>query len=640
MRRKLTNRREFLKLAAGGAAATAILAACAPAAPPTPTPAPKPAEAPKPAAPAAPAATPTTLAKPAEAPKATEVAKPVPAAAKPGALKEVPRNRTLIMAGLGGEHPGGFTDVDNYNIWVPGFSRSGYSNVAAQPLFYYNMMKDEFIPWNGESYEYNKDFTEVAVRIRKGVAWSDGTPFTSKDVAFTINMVKSTPEMTLSGDLKKRVKDVQVVDDQNFKVTLNARDPQFVFDTFTFRADVGLHIMPEHVWKGQDAKTFKFYDPNKGWPLGTGPYKLVGATIQQKIWDLDPNWWGAKTGFRPLPKVERLIFLPGMNEITMAQMMVTNEIDMAFSLTPANMKLVQSQNKKIITSNDKPPYGYMDWWPIGLGVNHMKEPFGDKDIRWALSYAINRDQIVKYAFQGFNEPSALPFPPYRGMKPFFDSVKDLLQQYDTLKFDLNKVNQIMTQKGYAKDSQGMWAKGGKRITFDSITFPQHPSTTPTIPIVTEQLRQAGFDATFSLPADYGTRIRTGEAAAFVYGHGGSMRDPWKTLDNLYHINKVKPIGTDNLGFGYYRWANQPFSDLVDQMGQLEYNDPKMVELFRKAMEIWLPELPDIQLVQTVIAVPMNTTYWTGWPKAPDYHIHEGFWHRTAYLIVQDLQPVS
>ena len=52
---------------------------------------------------------------------------------------------------------------------------------------------------------------------------------------------------------------------------------------------------------------------------------MVGATIQQKIWDLDPNWWAVRTGFQPLPKVERMIFLPGMNEITMAQMLVTNE---------------------------------------------------------------------------------------------------------------------------------------------------------------------------------------------------------------------------------------------------------------------------------------------------------------------------
>ena len=198
----------------------------------------------------------------------------------------------------------------------------------------------------------------------------------------------------------------------------------------------------------------------------------------------------------------------------------------------------------------------------------------------------------------------------------------------------------MTGKGYAKDGDGMWQKSGQRITFDIITFPQHPSCTPTVPIVTEQLRQAGFDATFSLPADFAARPRTGQAAAFVWGHGGSMRDPWKTLDFLYHANKYKPTGTDNLGFGLYRWKNQPFSDIVDKMAQVQFDDPKMKDLFHQAMEIWLPELPDPQLVQTVIAVPMNTTYWTKWPSAQNYYIHEGFWHRTAALQVQALQPVG
>jgi hypothetical protein len=119
-----------------------------------------------------------------------------------------------------------------------------------------------------------RDFLKIS---GAGVAWSDGTPFTSNDIAFTINTHLVTPELTLAGDLKKRFKSVTVVDEQNFKVALNATDPQFVFDIFTFRADVGLHIMPAHAWQGQDPKTFKFYDPDKGWPIGIGPYKLVGA---------------------------------------------------------------------------------------------------------------------------------------------------------------------------------------------------------------------------------------------------------------------------------------------------------------------------------------------------------------------------
>ena len=58
------------------------------------------------------------------------------------------------------------------------------------------------------------------------------------------------------------------------------------------------------------------------------------------------------------------------------------------------------------------------------------------------------------------------------------------------------------------------------------------------------------------------------------------------------------------------------------------------------MEIWLRELPDIQLHHTVILVHMNTTYWTNWPNPENTYIHEGFWHRTALLLFLNLQPVQ
>src|SRR5690242_5767511 len=121
-----TSRRRFLVTTLVGFSG-ALLAACSqPAAPPAPAataaPAAKPTEAPKPAAPAAttapaaPAAAGATTA-PAAPPAAGATSAPAPAAAA-GAVKDVPRNRTMIMAGLGGEQPGGFTDIDNFNPYL------------------------------------------------------------------------------------------------------------------------------------------------------------------------------------------------------------------------------------------------------------------------------------------------------------------------------------------------------------------------------------------------------------------------------------------------------------------------------------------------------------------------------------------
>src|SRR3954470_24595543 len=123
----------------------------------------------------------------AAAPAAGAPAAPAAPAASnaPAGLKDIPRNRTLIMAGLGGEQPGAFTDVNLFNSYAPGLSRSGFTQGCTEGLFYYNMLADKFIPWMGESYKFNDDFTEVVVTLRKGVEWSDGQPFTAKDVAFS-----------------------------------------------------------------------------------------------------------------------------------------------------------------------------------------------------------------------------------------------------------------------------------------------------------------------------------------------------------------------------------------------------------------------------------------------------------------------
>ncbi|MDQ6675268.1 MAG: ABC transporter substrate-binding protein, partial [Chloroflexota bacterium] len=272
-----------------------------------------------------------------------------PALAAPSNIPDVPRSQTLIMAGLGGEHFGGFTDLGNFNSFSPTISRSGWTQAATEGLFYYNMLGDDFIPWLGESFQYNADYTQLTVTTRAGAEWSDGVPFTANDVAFTLNLLKTHPDLTNGAEINRLVASATAADDRTVQITLTAPTPRFHWDYLTFRADIGVPIVPQHIWEGQDPSSFTNADMSKGWPIGTGPYKLVSEDVQQKIWDVRPDWWAAKTGFHALPPVTRLVFLPGMNEITMAQMMIANQIDMAFSFTPSNLKLVEGQNPAVIT---------------------------------------------------------------------------------------------------------------------------------------------------------------------------------------------------------------------------------------------------------------------------------------------------
>ncbi|MBA2467784.1 MAG: hypothetical protein H0V37_00090, partial [Chloroflexia bacterium] len=118
----------------------------------------------------------------------------VAAAQDSGQIREVARNRTLIHGITGNQ----LTDYNTFNPFLPGISTAAGYPIASEPLFYYNAYNTEtvsgpegveseagLIPWLGESFTFNADFTAVTVNLRDGVTWSDGQPFTANDVVFT-----------------------------------------------------------------------------------------------------------------------------------------------------------------------------------------------------------------------------------------------------------------------------------------------------------------------------------------------------------------------------------------------------------------------------------------------------------------------
>ena len=552
-------------------------------------------------------------------------------------IKSVPRNRTFISVGGGGEALLHFTGFESWNPYFLGHIASSGTQMAWEPLFYYSWMADEEVPWLGESYQYNADFTELTIKIRAGVKWSDGVAFTARDVAYTLNMLRdNAPALRYSTDIKKWVKDAQAIDELTVRVMLNIPNPRFVFSYLTNFSDTGLWIIPEHIWKDHDPTTFTNYDLAKGWPVVTAPYRLVLSTADQAIWDLREDWWAAKIGFQPLPKVERVIFLPAFDEIKHAMMMIVNEVDVSLCLSPGNIKRVFEMNPKVSTfSGDKPPFGYIDWWPTSLGFNNMAPPFDDPEIRWAISYAINRDEVVTYGLEGYGTATKVTFPEFTALIPYIDSIEDLLEQYNTNEFNPQKSAEIMKSKGYIKDNDGFWVgPDGKRLEVTIVSFPVLEGVCP--PVV-ENLRRAGFDATFHLPADFFSRMSLGTAEAFIFGHAASVRDPYNTL-SLYHSRFVVPTGETT--FPFYRWANPEFDKIVDEMANIAYDDPKTLTLFRQAMEIWLKELPDVPLCSFYHRNPINYTYWTGWPTEDDPYVNDANWHKTLLLMLVRLQPTQ
>jgi peptide/nickel transport system substrate-binding protein len=279
----------------------------------------------------------------------------------------------------------------------------------------------------------------------------------------------------------------------------------------------------------------------------------------------------------------------------------------------------------------------MDWWPYSLYVNNDKAPFDDKDIRWALSSFIDRQQIVDVSWAGAAEPSPLPMPYYPALRPYIDAVKDLLAQYNTLEFNPKKGEQILHQKGWKKDRAGFWLDAqGHRLKLEIIGPGGLGATVG--PVIVEQLKRQGVEASLSLPPDFDSRLQQGQYTGALYGHGGSVKDPYYTL-RLYQSASVAVPGAHLVNFA--KWKNVAYDKIVDEVFGTDMQDKaRLTELFRQAMEIWLPELPDIPLTYNYHRIPMNTTYWKNWPTEDHPYVNGAFWHLTYAIVLWHLQPTQ
>ncbi|MDP6702891.1 MAG: ABC transporter substrate-binding protein, partial [Candidatus Latescibacteria bacterium] len=174
-------------------------------------------------------------------------------------LKEVPRERTMILDCLTfSVCAGQIKDYNTFNPYIPGNTAPTGWNFLYEPLYFYNAFKEEdnIIPWIATGHEYNADYTEVTVKIRPGVEWSDGRPWTVRDFVFTINMLKSNaPDLLFSTDMETWVEEAIALDDLTARIKLKAPNPRFIFTYFTHNFGNGVPIVPEHIWKDQKATT-------------------------------------------------------------------------------------------------------------------------------------------------------------------------------------------------------------------------------------------------------------------------------------------------------------------------------------------------------------------------------------------------
>ncbi|WP_424976295.1 ABC transporter substrate-binding protein [Dinoroseobacter sp. S124A] len=535
-------------------------------------------------------------------------------------------------------------DPENFNWFTPGTKRMhGAHQAMWEPLFILNYGTGELDPWLASGFEGNDTNDVFTISLREGVEWSDGEAFDADDVVFTVSMALENSEISSreAATIRAQVASVEKVDDLTVRFTLNAPNPRFLVENFGVRIFGSFLIMPEHVWNGQDPATFAFFPP-----IGTGPYTYTSSATNRAIWDRNDDWWGAKSGFMDLPEPQRLIWLETGGEESRAQLMATNQLDASQNVSVGTFEAIRFQNPAVIAWYPDYPYAAADPCARQLEINTTIAPWDSANMRKAVAMIIDRNQIVNVAAEGATVASETMFAQYGSMAPFIDAVKAAGFGLSDAP-DLDAAAALIEGEGWAKNGDGLYEKDGEVLSVDIHVNSASTEYTRTIDVIAEQLTRAGIQAK-SVPVENG--VFWGEVLPFggfemsySWLSCGSVNEPWASMGR-YTVKDVVPVGERSPGFNNTsRWDGpgaEAYSALVDKIGGLPLGDPEVPTLVAEAYQYLDAEMPFIPLVQSAKLLPMNTTYWTGWPTSENYYNHPFFWWNHTHQIIHNLEKAN
>ena len=532
----------------------------------------------------------------------------------------------------------------NFNWFTPGVKRlHGAHQAMWEPLFVLSYATGELEPWLGLDIVGNEDHDVWTLTLRPGVQWSDGEAFDANDVVFTANMVRDSDAISAREAIrfKAQVADTRKIDSHTVEFRLHSPNPSFHVENFGVLNFSSFLVMPEHVWRGQDVGSFDFYPP-----IGTGPYVFSSATSQRAIWDRNDNWWGADTGFRELPEPKRLIWIESGGQENRAQLLRRNQLDAGQHLALGIFEAIQAKNPNVIAWHTGFPYGWTDPCPRQLEINTTVAPWDDAEMRRAIAYIVDRQQIIDIVYEGSTVPSKSMFVQYGAMQPFIDAVSNAGYALPTTA-NVDAARAIFESRGYRLDEDGTYRRNGEPLAVRILANTASAETTGTVDLLVEQLQRAGVDAR-SVPVEdgvfWGEVIPLGDyEMSYSWLSCGSVNEPWASMSR-YTNSAIAPIGERAPGYNNTgRWntdATSEYTAIVDQIGRLSLGDPQIPGLVANAYEHMHAEMPFVPLVQASKVLSFNTTYWKGWPTADRFYVHPMHWWNSAHLIVHGLERVD
>jgi len=445
------------------------------------------------------------------------------------------------------------------------------------------------------------DHLSYTFTLKENVTFSDGTPCTAEDVIFTIKSIKIPfVDAQALRNYFDDVKSAELVDGNKYKVKITMSkpyfraiysigemkitpkkilDPQNVTDKFTWEmiADAQATVDAKKYAEMQKFADFmNSQDVARGskYLVATGPYKFEKWQTGQAITLLrNDNYWNkANTPNYPNKVVYKII--QDQNAAVVAAK--NKEVDYMFVIQPADFyqnvtNPEQFNIKKAIVL--EPSYVYISW-------NNLRPFFKDKKVRWALSYAINRQEIIdKILFS-----AAVPISSHIFYKSKF--INDKLPQ---IPYDVEKAKQLLDEAGW-KDSDGDGIRDkmidGKKVDF-KFTFMNNnnPKRKKVMLIIIESLKQIGITADLQ---EYEWSVFLDKTKKHEFDASYSSWQLVVTPDDPYqiwHSSQAEGEGSNHISY------KNPEADKLLEENRITFDDVKRKEILDKWQQIVYDDQP-------------------------------------------------
>ncbi|HDR7793624.1 TPA: ABC transporter substrate-binding protein [Bacillus luti] len=384
------------------------------------------------------------------------------------------RKDTLVV---GINKPGG--------VFLPYFQQNGWDGNVTSVIFASLISTDKQgkpIPELAEKWDVSSDQLTYTFHLRKDLKFSDGSPLTADDVAFTLTLLHDKAyegEVDISQYAVKGGKEykegkatsiegIQVIDPQTIKITTEKVNSQAIF--------VFGNAVLSKAYYGKDYKQNTSLDYLKdlyGKPIAAGPYKFEKYIPGQEVrFVANENYYAGK------PKIQNFIYKITSGD-TKLQLFQTGEVDHTGLGTGDEVleqaKALEFANIQIETA---PSFSY-------IYMNHNKPYLKDKKVRQALIYGLDRKKYVDTAYKGYGTVANVPIHPTS-----WAYTEEGVNKYE---YDKEKAKKLLDEAGWKVGSDGIREKDGQKLKLSYFGPSSAKDSDLLIPIAKENYKEIGVE---------------------------------------------------------------------------------------------------------------------------------------------------